>query len=156
MDRAGPGHDKETASGPDRRSTPDRAVVLLEPPVVGHTVQLVHEPAGTGTARSTLATDVERADSLLGKAIGLMGRSSVPEDYALVFEFGRTGTRSMHMLGVRTPIDVCWLVDGEVQRVETLSAWTGHARALADTVVELPPGAARDVDVGDRLRVVDD
>jgi len=114
-------------------------------------VRVVHEPAD-GEPR-TLASDVDVADSILTKGIGLMGRSSVPEDYALVFEFGTPKTRSVHMVFVRTPIDVVWTVEDRVQRVETLDAWTGHARERGDRFLELAPGAAADVEPGDRVVV---
>lgn len=100
-----------------------------------------------------LATDVEVARSYAARMRGLMFRRSVPEDYALVFPFDRAARRSIHMLFVRTPIDVLWVADGQVKRRSTLSAWTGFGIARADTVIELAPGAAADVDVGDRVTV---
>lgn len=111
---------------------------------------LVHESAD-GEKR-VLATDVERADSLLAKVKGLMGRSSLPDDYALVFEFGRTSYRDVHMLFVRTPLDVVWLRDGEVVQVKTLRPWRGTGVARADCFVELPGGTADGVEPGDRVR----
>ncbi|WP_460923185.1 DUF192 domain-containing protein [Salinarchaeum chitinilyticum] len=114
-------------------------------------MRVVHEP--TDGDPQPIATDVEVADSILSKGIGLMGRSSIPEEYALVFEFGTPKTRSAHMVLVRTPLDVVWTVDDRVERVETLAAWTGHARGRGDRFIELAPGAAADVDVGDRLVV---
>lgn len=96
------------------------------------------------------------ADTIISKGIGLMGKGSIPDDYGLVFEFAGTSNRSVHMLFVRTPIDVLWLVDGQVERVETLPAWRGFGRANADTLVELAPGAAAAVEVGDRVRIVGD
>ncbi|WP_436931105.1 DUF192 domain-containing protein [Halosimplex halobium] len=112
-------------------------------------MRLVHEPAD-GDPR-TLATDVERADSLLKKVKGLMGKSSLPDGYALVFEFGRTGYRDVHMLFVRTPLDVVWLRDDEVVQVKTLAPWRGTGVAKADCFVELPGGAADGVEPGDRV-----
>ncbi|AGN01111.1 hypothetical protein L593_05810 [Salinarchaeum sp. Harcht-Bsk1] len=112
---------------------------------------MVHEPAD-GSPRP-LATDVDTADWLLPKAIGLMGRSSIPEDYAMIFDFGTPTTRSVHMLFVRTPIDVVWTENDRVERVETLAPWTGHARARSDRFIELAPGAASDVEPGDRVVV---
>jgi uncharacterized membrane protein (UPF0127 family) len=123
--------------------------IVLRAVVLAGSVRVVHEPAD-GEPR-TLASDVDLADSILRKGIGLMGRSSVPDDYALVFEFGTPTTRSVHMLFVRTPIDVVWTEGGEVQRVETLDAWTGRARARGDRFIELAPGAAADVAPGDRV-----
>ena len=102
----------------------------------------------------TLAARVDVADGLLSRARGLMFRRSIPDDYALVFEFDGVTARSIHMLFVPFPIDVVWLVDGEVQRTETLSPWTGTAKARADTFVELPAGAAGDVAVGDEIEFV--
>lgn len=107
------------------------------------------------TGARTLATSVDVADSLLTKARGLMFRA-IPDDYALVFPFEEPGKRWIHMLGVRAPIDVLWVVDDEVVRVETLVPWTGVAAATADTVIELPADAAGEVEPGDTIRVEQD
>ena len=133
-------------------------------------MRLVHESAA-GTR--TLATDVETADSLLAQMRGLMGRSSVPEDYALVFPVRRDpvavaldrvpgvgrlvdpGQHGVHMLFVRTPIDVLWVEDETVVQVRTLQPWTGTGSARADTLVELAAGAASDVEPGDTVRLVE-
>lgn len=82
-----------------------------------------------------------------------MFRRSIPDGYALVFPFGRVGTRRLHMAFVPFDIDAVWLVDGDVRRVARLSAWTGLASARADTVIELPAGAAEPVESGDRVAV---
>lgn len=116
-------------------------------------MKIIHRPAD-GAAR-VLAADAEYAGSFLRKAIGLMGRSSIPDDYALVFSFSRSGRRSIHMIGVRTPLDVLWIEAGTVVRVETLQPWRGRAAATADTVIELAPGSADDVAVGDGVQVVE-
>jgi hypothetical protein len=114
-------------------------------------VQVVHVP--TDGDERVLASDVAVAESWLARARGLMFRRSVPDDYALVFPFGSQGRRSLHMLFVPFDIDAVWVADGVVQRVARLSAWTGLASGVADTVVELPAGAAEGVAAGDRLRV---
>lgn len=98
-----------------------------------------------------LAADVEVARSLPAKMKGLMFRSTVPDEYALVFPFDRPTRRSVHMLFVRTPLDVLWVTDDVVTKRATLSAWTGFDWGRADTIVELAPGAASDVSPGDRL-----
>ena len=136
-------------------------------------MRLVHESA---EGRRTLATDVEVADSLLAKTRGLMFREEVPEGYALVFRFEPTAleragarlpgplaglgewaaSRGIHMLFVRVPLDVLWLRDGEVVRVRTLNPWRGMDSAAANTVVELPGGAAEGVEPGDTVRLVED
>jgi hypothetical protein len=100
-----------------------------------------------------LASTVDHATGIVSRARGLMFRRSIPDDYALVFEFDSVGSRSLHMLFVLFSIDAVWIADGEVTRTETLSAWTGFAGGEADLVIELPAGAAEAVSVGDRVSV---
>jgi uncharacterized membrane protein (UPF0127 family) len=113
-------------------------------------VKVVHEPAD-GEPR-TIATQVDVADGIVSQGLGLMFRRSIPDHYALVFPFSRAGKRGLHMLCVPFDIDAVWLVDGEVEAVKRLSAWTGRGRARADTVIELPAGAAEEVEPGDTVR----
>jgi uncharacterized membrane protein (UPF0127 family) len=120
-------------------------------------MRVVHEPAGDAPARRVLATEVEIADSPLSQARGLMFRRSLPDGFALVLEVGDglfpTGPpgRAVHMLFVRVPLDVVWLVDDEVVRTARLSPWTGFGFAKADRVVELPAGGTEGVAPGDAV-----
>jgi hypothetical protein len=82
-----------------------------------------------------------------------MFRRSIPDDYALVFEFDGAARRSVHMLFVPFPIDVLWIEDQRVTAIETLSPWTGFGADRADTLIELPAGVADEVEVGDRVRI---
>ena len=113
-------------------------------------MRVIHE--GDGGERA-LATEVDVADSLLRQGVGLMFRRSIPDEYALVFPFGRPAKRGLHMLCVPFDIDAIWAVDGRVEAVTELSAWVGYGRAKADLIVELPAGAADEVEPGDRIRV---
>lgn len=115
-------------------------------------MHLRHVPAD-GDPRP-LATEVALADSLLAQARGLMFRRSVPDDYALVFRFGRSRTRGLHMLFVPFDVDAVFLADGEVTAVERMRAWVGGGRGHGDVVVELPAGGADGVTVGDRVELV--
>ncbi|WP_276300213.1 DUF192 domain-containing protein [Halorussus lipolyticus] len=108
-----------------------------------------------GRTEQTLATEIETAESFLSKARGLMFRRSIPDDYALVFEFDDVGMQDVHMVFVPFPLDVLWLRDDEVQHKERLSPWTGMAKAKADRLVELPAGSADAVTVGDTVRLVE-
>jgi uncharacterized membrane protein (UPF0127 family) len=74
----------------------------------------------------------------------------------LAFPFGKSVTRSLHMLFVPFDIDAVWVESDEVTAVERLTAWTGTARARGDTVYELPAGAADGVEPGDGLVLDDD
>lgn len=134
------------------RSAPSGATVLSTP-ADGRGVYLVHERGGS---TRPLATDVEVAEGLLDQALGLMFRPYVPADYALAFPFERVRTRGFHTAFVRVPIDVVWVADGEVTRVETMRAWADLARGRADLVCELAAGEADGVEPGDRLRLVAD
>lgn len=111
-------------------------------------MRLLHDDA-------PLATRVEVADSFLARARGLTFRRSLPEDHALLFAFDRPATRSLHMLFVPFSIDAVWLVDGRVTRVARLEPWIGVARGRADTIVELPAGAADGLEPGDAVRIED-
>lgn len=113
-------------------------------------MRVVHVENGV---RKTLASDVEVADSLLSQARGLMFRRSVPDDYALVFEFDGQSRRDLHMLFVPFPVDAVWLCDSVVQQVDRLAPWIGRGHAVADTVIELPAGAAEGVAPGDRVAI---
>lgn len=109
-----------------------------------------------------LATDVERPESVLANAKGLRFRADLPEGYALVmdvdgaFGLGGPGYNVVDMLFMRVPIDVVWLIDGEVVATKRLDPWTGVGFERADTIVELPAGGAEGVTVGDTVRVVDE
>jgi len=117
-------------------------------------VQLVHWP-DSGGGRQTLASDIEIAESVLAQARGLMFRRSLADDSALVFQFDSAAKRDVHMLFVPFAIDALWLVDNEVVAKKRLRPWLGLGRAAADTLVELPAGAADSVAVGDRVALVE-
>lgn len=102
--------------------------------------------------RAVIAGRVEFADSVLERARGLMFRS-VPDNYALVFRFSAVRSRGIHTLFVSDPIDVCWLVEGRIERIERMRPFRGFGVARADTIVELPAGYADELALGDRLVV---
>lgn len=128
-------------------------------------MRVVHE---TADGETVLASDVDIAEGFVETSKGLMFRSSIPEDYALVFEFDPPSSpmtnfpfvsddavarRFVHMLFVRTPIDVVWLQGEEVDHVKTLRPWLGVGMGKADRIIELPKGAADEVEPGDTVVV---
>ena len=115
-------------------------------------MQLVHRPQ-SGDSR-VIASDLEFADSFLSQARGLMFRRSLADDSALVFRFDGAAKRDVHMLFVPFAIDAIWLVDNEVQATKRLKPWLGIGRESADTLIEVPAGAADDVAVGDTVEIV--
>jgi len=103
-----------------------------------------------------LASQVDVADTTLTRARGLMFRRSIPDDYGLVFRFDDVGRRDVHMLFVPFPIDALWLVDGRVEQVSRLRPWIGLGSARADTLIELPAGAADGIMAGDTVTAEDE
>lgn len=91
------------------------------------------------------------ATSRFRKARGHMFRLS-PPDYALVMPFDDVQALSLHMLFVRFPLTVAFVVDGVVQHVDRMQPWTGYATGRGDTLVELPTGAL-DISKGDTVEV---
>lgn len=116
-------------------------------------MRVVHESTDGDGERSILASDVTVADGFWAKFRGLRFRSSLPEEFALVFPFDGSGRRDVDMLFVRTPIDVLWISEERVERRATLRPWTGFGMARADCLIELPAGTADGVETGDRVHV---
>jgi uncharacterized membrane protein (UPF0127 family) len=117
-------------------------------------VELTHRIVGrdgTTLARIALAT------SFRTRLLGLIGRRP-DSDTGLLFP----GTNSIHMLFMRTPIDVLFLDRADSdgwQRVRSirigLRPWIGLALSLgASDTLELAPGsrAGKEIAVGDELR----
>ncbi len=118
-------------------------------------MKVVHRP-DTGGPAATIASDVDVASTRWQRARGLMFTRGLPEGGALVFPFDATGRRSVHMVGVVAALDVIWTVDDRVTHVKRLRPMIGLGVGRADRIIECPAGAAADVEVGDRVAVVDD
>lgn len=112
-------------------------------------MRIVH---AAGSETTTLADDPRLAEGRLAQGRGLMFRRSFPGD-ALVFPFDAVDTRRLHMVFVPFPIDAVWVAEGRVQRVTRLDPWTGHGRARADCVIELPAGHGDPVEAGDSVHL---
>jgi len=109
------------------------------------------------TRHVALAVHAERAANMWMRGIGLMGRASLPEGYGLIID----PCKSIHMLLMRLPIDVCHVDrDDRVVRVlHSIRPWrVGPFVWMSHYVVELPAGTARGTgtEVGDQLRMVDE
>jgi uncharacterized membrane protein (UPF0127 family) len=131
-------------------------------------VWVVHEQddtlGGEGGDRRVLARTVEIADTALTQMRGLMFRSELPEEFALVMEVGgekllpfTSGPKrhSVHMLFVKMPLDVLWLDGEEVTKTARMRPWRGIGMGKADRIIELPAGAADGVEAGDTVRLVE-
>jgi uncharacterized protein len=100
-----------------------------------------------------LATHVEGALDSQSRKKGLLGRTSLPADHALII----APSNAVHMFGMQFPIDVLFARrDGEVvkrvialQRRRIAVAWRGFA---AIELAAHHPGVAQ-TQVGDRLAI---
>lgn len=110
---------------------------------------LYHDPQDGD--RQELATTVETADSLVSQTRGLMFKQDLPDDYALVMDFEKSKIRGVHTVFVFEPIDVVWLAENTVVQVKRLNPFRGIGFATADEIIELPAGAASNINPGDEI-----
>jgi hypothetical protein len=68
-------------------------------------------------------------------ARGVIGREPSADEF-YIFEFDEVDTRAVHMLGVRSPLEVRFYVEGELEHEEILAPWVGVTRARADCIIE--------------------
>lgn len=115
-------------------------------------VRLVHQQ---NEAQSTLASDVETADSFLSQVRGLTFRGPVPDDYTLVFRLDDAGRHSLHMVFAPLDTDALWPVGDEATRKKRLSAWTDIGFEMASTIVEPPADATDGVEPGSLAEIVE-
>jgi hypothetical protein len=115
------------------------------------TVALHHSQS---SGRHELASDAELLTGTLEQARGLIGRPSLADDACVVFDWAGESSRLIHTVGVRFDLDVIWLVDDSVMKIERLPSWTGWSVGTADRVIELPAGQGDGIEIGDTIRVL--
>ena len=73
-----------------------------------------------------IASKVDLAENYYKKVLGLMFRSSIPQDYALLFIFSKPGVVGVHMLFMRFPIAAIFLDDDKkIMATAVLKPWIG-------------------------------
>lgn len=93
---------------------------------------------------------VEIAASALARARGLSYRDELPDGRGMLFAFGRAQRHAFWMKGMRFPIDIVWIREGEVVDVTpevppaegAIDLRTYTPIVPADEVLELPAGYA--------------
>lgn len=96
---------------------------------------------------------VEIAASMLSRARGLAYRDELPDGRGMLFTFGRAERHSFWMQGMRFPIDIIWIKDGEVvdvtpdvpaQKGATILDLKSYQPLVpSDDVLEVPAGYAK-------------
>jgi uncharacterized membrane protein (UPF0127 family) len=100
-----------------------------------------------------LAERVELAVTRRDRRKGLLGRSDFAASSALII----APCFSIHTMFMRFDIDAVFIDDmgRAVKIVRGMSPWRIAVEPSAHAVVELPAGSVRDVNVGDRLYLVE-
>jgi hypothetical protein len=101
-----------------------------------------------------IATNIEYADTRFKQSLGLMFRSRIENDYALVFELKEQRVCDVHMLFVPFDIDVLFLDEFRtVFMIDILKAWTGRVKTFNDAkyIIEMKSGSVieKNISVGD-------
>ncbi|NOX71510.1 MAG: DUF192 domain-containing protein [Candidatus Micrarchaeota archaeon] len=117
------------------------------------------------TKGTIIATDVEEAVSIASKAKGLMGRSAISDNYAMLFDFGKDKKEGFWMLFMKIPIDIVF-IDSSMIVVDikhsvkpiTFNPQTWkiyHPKKPARYVIELKSGTAKHIDmsIGDTIEI---
>ena len=96
---------------------------------------------------------------------GLSGRAELSEGTGMLFQFDGAAERQVWMAGMLIPLDVAWIVDGQVLAVDTLQPcttapqdecpqWTSPG--AADTLLEVPAGALDGIEPGTPVTIRED
>lgn len=114
--------------------------------------------SGCGTATSIVSIGeqtfiVEVADTPDAQRTGLSDRDDVPAGTGMLFPFDEPGPREVWMARTRVPLDIAWILDGQVVAVETLppcaldavtNCPTYASPGDVDSLLEVPAGALDD------------
>ena len=93
------------------------------------TPTLRHPNSGVEQAVAHLDSTWTQTRGAIGRGVGS----------GLWFDFDSSGLRTMHMVGVTSPLVAVFIDAGQVSEVARLEPWTGLGTATATDVVELPP-----------------
>ena len=125
--------------------------------MVASTAKL-HCRTGTAVTIGHHAVCLEIAETPTALALGLGGRSQLPEGQGMLFVFSQAKTRVFWMRGMEFPLDMIWIRDHHVVGFETNVAADGGVRRIStppvDAVIELNAGdvARFGIAVGDAIR----
>jgi hypothetical protein len=80
-------------------------------------------------------SEVITLDTYWEQVRGVIGR--YPNDNEIyVLQYDNVKPRLIHMIGVKRPLRVTWIIDNSIVAEQTLQPWTGIARHRADCVIE--------------------
>ena len=99
------------------------------------------------TAQGERTIDIEVAETMDEKALGLMFRTSLPDNQGMLFPYGRSMEITMWMKNTYIPLDMVFIKpDGTIHRIEPrtepLSEAIIASKGPVSAVLELAGGAA--------------
>ena len=106
--------------------------------------------------------DVEVVGSTGAQRLGLGNRDSLPENRGMLFIYHTISEKVFWMKGMRFPIDIIWLLDGEIVSIskdvqtETIPLTVYRPEGLANQVIEVNAGFSDDHGLfpGDRVDII--
>lgn len=122
---------------------------------------------GCGTPTSTVTIGeqtftVEIADTPDAQRTGLSDRDDVPAGTGMLFPFDEPGPRDVWMAHTRVPLDIAWILDGQIVAVETLppceldavtNCPTYASPGDVDALLEVPAGTLENICVSEAVLV---
>lgn len=114
-------------------------------------------PARTKVTIDGITISAELAKTAKQQQQGLSGRVDLLADQGMLFELGGQQQTEVWMYGVQIPLDVVWIKDGEVLRVDTLNPCISEIQdecertpspGVVDTILEVPAGTFAHVQPG--------
>jgi uncharacterized membrane protein (UPF0127 family) len=90
-----------------------------------------------------IARNVEISRTMISQVLGLMFRTHLPDDYAMIFVMKKPSSIGIHMLFMSFPIDVIFLnEEKKIMGLAHLKPWTGHkSMKNIKYIIETNPGA---------------
>lgn len=141
--------------------------MLRTPRVAATAVAVVLTLAATGctpepealhvTIGADLALTVEHARTVEQQRTGLAGRDTLSDSTGMLFTFDPPATQRVWMAGMRFPIDIAWIRDGQIIDTDTLPICTElevddcprwESPGDVDALLETGPGVLTDITPG--------
>ncbi|GAA1892112.1 hypothetical protein GCM10009715_42050 [Paeniglutamicibacter psychrophenolicus] len=117
-------------------------------------------PARTDVSIDGITVSAELANTPERQQKGLSGRVDLLADQGMLFELGEPQNTEVWMFGVQIPLDVVWIRDGRVLRVDTLNPCVSDIESECqrtpspgeiDTILEAGAGVFAHVQPGTRV-----
>lgn len=118
-------------------------------------------PARTDITIDGITVSAEVANTPKKQQQGLRGRVDLLADQGMLFDLGEPQSTEVWMFGVQIPLDVVWIKDGEVLRVDTLNPCVSDIQdecdrtpspGDVDTILEAPAGTFAHVQPGTKAK----